>query len=680
MKASGITLFVTARNLEKATNALGDILDNDQVHLLQLDLASLDSVRSFVEQFKSKSKSLNILIENAGIRHVPKGKTEDDFELHWGTNHLAHFLLFELLKPMLLESSTTKFQSRVVLVSSTAHRNAPMDFSDLNWEKRRYAPSIAYGQSKLANVYTASEIERRYGSQGLHAWSVHPGGIRTGLQKPSFHDALTVLKCGIMTTLKSMMSPEQGASTTVWAAISRDLEGQGGKYLERNRISQQVEKGFGLIDPGHAEWAYEEESAKRLAINQYARHRLFKSVLFRTRQRMIPASNGRSGDDKLAALPDELLVRIFEAVGQQSKHDLCGVSRLNHHYHALADAVLYKTVHFLTPELHLLFGESLKRRPRRGSAIHGIKLTYPASELPSLLSDAHLHPSSRRIDTVSQTISTMSNLEVLDIEVPDVLLHGMGHIFNGPFDLACLKECTLFYSNDNGEYWDLQENIHVFAHPTLEVLIIKRAKLDDKGFDLIERPHETALSVLHLVECDINDDALSDLLMFPRALKEFVMTQTEQPTPELEDSSDNIRDYIMALSPANHSLESITIDFPTLLGLRALSLRDFAVLKTFRINWDYQLFGMSSKKKPRMHSVGLPPQLEVLEFFNELGTDEEVTDLLVYMIQGLHISARNLKRLILVAGEDGVPKDVIEACKAQAQLELNIIGEMDGVD
>ncbi|KAF5008159.1 hypothetical protein FDECE_5553 [Fusarium decemcellulare] len=264
MKATGMTLFVTARNLDKARDALGDILDNDQVHLLRLDLESFDSVRACVAEFKTKSKKLNILIGNAGIRHVPQGRTKDGFELHWGTNHLAHFLLFDLLRPLLLNSSTPEFQSRVVLVSSTAHRNAPMDFSDLNWEKRKYDPAVAYGQSKLANVYTASEIERRYGSQGLHAWSVHPGGIRTGLQKPNFHDALTFIKSGVMATLMSMTNPEQGASTTVWAAVSRELEGLGGKYLERNQVSQQVRKGFGLIEPGHAEWAYQEENERIL--------------------------------------------------------------------------------------------------------------------------------------------------------------------------------------------------------------------------------------------------------------------------------------------------------------------------------------------------------------------------------------------------------------------------------
>lgn len=264
MKATGSEVFVTARNLDKAKEALGDVLDGGRVHLLHLDLESLDSVRSCVKELQSKTQVLNLLIENAGIRHVPFGRTKDGFEKHWGTNHLSHFLLFELLKPMLLQSSTPEFRSRVVIVASTAHRNVPMDFNDLNWETRKYDPWAGYGQSKLANVYTASEIDRRYGSQGLHAWSVHPGGIRTGLQRPSLSDWWMVVRSGPLATYMSMMNPEQGASTTVWAAISRDLEGSGGKYLERNRVSVPVREGFKPTEAGHATWAYDEQDAKRL--------------------------------------------------------------------------------------------------------------------------------------------------------------------------------------------------------------------------------------------------------------------------------------------------------------------------------------------------------------------------------------------------------------------------------
>ncbi|KLO82301.1 Uncharacterized protein LW93_9493 [Fusarium fujikuroi] len=378
----------------------------------------------------------------------------------------------------------------------------------------------------------------------------------------------------------------------------------------------------------------------------------------------IPLHHG-AHYDSLARLTDEILVSILEIL---PKHDLCSVSRLNKRYHALADAVLYNTVQWLKPELHLIFSQSLNRRPRRGSAIEGVKLAYPASELTRLISDT-LEPT----NSVSHTISTMSNLKTLDIAVPVGLLHSIGNLFNGPFDLACLQSCTLFYQDEADQYWDLQENIHIFTHPTLETLVIKRAKLDDRGFELIERPHNTALSKLHLIECDINDDALSDVLMFPEALKEFVLTQREEPEPELEESSASIRDYILSLKEQCHSLETITIDFPMLASARPLALREFTALKTLRLNWDYQLFGKSTKK-PRLHSVGLPPELETLEFFNPLGTDEEVTDLFVSALENMHYTCRKLKELIVLVDEDPVPKEIVDAVKKQEQLYLNVIG------
>ncbi|KAH8673571.1 hypothetical protein BX600DRAFT_480032 [Xylariales sp. PMI_506] len=264
LKATGATLFATARNLEKARAALGDILNGDRVTLLKLDLESLASVRSCVAEFKAKSQTLNVLITNAGVRLTPPGKTADGFETQWGTNHVGHFLLFELLKQTLLDSATPDFHSRVVAVASTAHRTAQIDFGDLNMEARGYNGVIAYGQSKLANVYMANEIERRYGAQALHAWSVHPGGIRTGLQRPSLYDAMVVIKSGPLATLRTMQNPEQGASTTVWAAVSRDLEGRGGKYLERCQISKPARVGHTPVEPGHAPWAYDEGAAREL--------------------------------------------------------------------------------------------------------------------------------------------------------------------------------------------------------------------------------------------------------------------------------------------------------------------------------------------------------------------------------------------------------------------------------
>jgi NAD(P)-dependent dehydrogenase (short-subunit alcohol dehydrogenase family) len=153
LKATSATLFLTARNLEKGKQALADILELNTVHLLQLGLESIESVRACVNDLQKKTKTLNILINNAGARHTPKGQTRDGFETQFGTNHVAHFLLFQLLKLILIASSTSDFHSRVVAVSSTAHRHGRLNLNDLNVEKRGYDPVIAYGQSKLANIY-----------------------------------------------------------------------------------------------------------------------------------------------------------------------------------------------------------------------------------------------------------------------------------------------------------------------------------------------------------------------------------------------------------------------------------------------------------------------------------------------------------------------------------------------
>lgn len=401
----------------------------------------------------------------------------------------------------------------------------------------------------------------------------------------------------------------------------------------------------------------------------------------------ISASAGH-GEDRWARLPDELLPQLFHIIGQVSKRDLCTISRLNRRYHKLSDAVLYKSICFSSPDLHLTFSESLGRRPRRGSTIHEIKLSYPSSELSQLALDVPVHGShyealesrSSHLDGLSRTLSVMSNLEKLDIAVPVMLLHGIGALFNGPFDLTCLKTCSLFYQCIDDEYWDLRENIHIFAHPTLEKLTIKRAKFDSRGFDFLERPHETALKTLHLIECDFSDDALSDVADFPLGLEEFVMTQRAEPMPALKESSNDLFNYMVALESQGHSLESITIDYPTLGSRAALKMRDFVAVHTLRLNWDYQLYGNSSTKS-RVHSVGLPPNLETLEFFNVLGTDSEVTEMLMHTIQTKRVIASTWRTMIVVANEDGegcgVSHDLITACEEQG-LHLNVIGAIDG--
>jgi hypothetical protein len=228
----------------------------------------------------------------------------------------------------------------------------------------------------------------------------------------------------------------------------------------------------------------------------------------------------------------------------------------------------------------------------------------------------------------------------------------------------------LFYQCDDRGYWDLRENIHVFGHPTLEFLTIRRAKLDERGFESLEQPSETGLRELHLLECDINDDALSDILLMPEALKVITITQLEVPSPPLEHSPDDIEDYILALRSAHHSLHAITIDFATLGAENALRLREFDTLKSLRLR-DFQFFGQSLGN-PRLHSAALPPNLEVLEFFNALGEDDEVMELLCYTLENSGITARKLRELVVVEGERGLPSKFLEACEAAEDLMLQV--------
>lgn len=258
---TGATLYLTARNLEKAKSALGEIVASPRVHLLHLDLNSLASVRACAKEFLSKSDTLNILIANAGVMACPEGRTADGFETQFGTNHLAHFLLFYLLKSRLLSSSTPAFNSRVIIVASSAHRVSTVHLDNLSLDGE-YEPWKAYGQSKTANVWTANEIERRYGAQGLHAFSLHPGAIATELLRHvSDEQKADWEKNDFLKTY--WKSPEQGAATSVWGAVARELEGTGGKYLDDCQIAPPADP-TQRHGPGYATWAYSPELEAKL--------------------------------------------------------------------------------------------------------------------------------------------------------------------------------------------------------------------------------------------------------------------------------------------------------------------------------------------------------------------------------------------------------------------------------
>lgn len=262
LSTTGATLYLTARDLNKARNALGSFSEQSNIHLLELDLESFASVRKCAAEFLSKSSTLNILINNAGVMFPPEGRTADGFEIQFGTNYLAHFLLFQLLKDTLIASASAEMCSRVIMVSSSGHRASEVQFDDYNFEKG-YDAWKAYGQSKTAMIWAANEIDARYGASGLHAYSLHPGGITSGLQK--YVTGELAKNWSSMPGLEELWkSTEQGAATTVWAATAKDLEGKGGKFLEDCQVIGPLKEGDGMLAPGHAAWVYDEVKAKRL--------------------------------------------------------------------------------------------------------------------------------------------------------------------------------------------------------------------------------------------------------------------------------------------------------------------------------------------------------------------------------------------------------------------------------
>jgi NAD(P)-dependent dehydrogenase (short-subunit alcohol dehydrogenase family) len=148
----GASVIVAVRNLEKGNKAAEKILAQNEtadIKVMALDLANLESVAKFAENFKKSHARLDLLVNNAGVMVPPYSKTPDGFELQFGTNHLGHFALTARLLELLLNTDG----ARVVNISSSAHKFGSLDFDDLTWEKRSYSPWRAYGDSKIANLY-----------------------------------------------------------------------------------------------------------------------------------------------------------------------------------------------------------------------------------------------------------------------------------------------------------------------------------------------------------------------------------------------------------------------------------------------------------------------------------------------------------------------------------------------
>ena len=209
---------MAVRNLQKGNAALDKIKAGYQdadVKVMELDLASLESLRRFAEDFKKTFSRLDLLINNAGVMMPPYSKTADGFELQFGTNHLGHFALTGLLMDLIINTEN----SRVVNVSSTSHKSGKIDFNDLDWEKRTYKKMRAYGDSKIANIYFTFELQRKLERAGSNTSAVasHPGWTRTELQR----------HVGFIHFLNRFLSQgiDIGALPTLYAAIAPDVKG-----------------------------------------------------------------------------------------------------------------------------------------------------------------------------------------------------------------------------------------------------------------------------------------------------------------------------------------------------------------------------------------------------------------------------------------------------------------------
>ena len=223
----GARVIVTVRTPDKAQSALADI----KSETVALDLFEPDSVAEGADAIRALAPNgVDILINNAGVMATPLRRNSKGWESQFGTNHLGHFALFAHLSDLLL----ARPGGRVVALSSIAHRVSDVDLDDWNYETGTYEKWQAYGRSKSANALFALELNARYEARGLTAFSVHPGGIATDLQRDLDIEEMRAMgwidENGQLHD--AFKTPEQGAATTVWAATSPLLEGRGGVYCE----------------------------------------------------------------------------------------------------------------------------------------------------------------------------------------------------------------------------------------------------------------------------------------------------------------------------------------------------------------------------------------------------------------------------------------------------------------
>lgn len=227
----GARVVVVCRDSAKAEAAAATIREaagSDAVEPMAADFASLRAVRALADEFRGRHAALHVLVNNAGLMLTERRAAEDGLEEVFCVNHLAPFLLTNLL----LDTIRASAPARIVNVSSEAHRAGTIDFDDLQSAKGRYRGFRAYAATKLANILFTAELARRLDGSGVTANSLHPGTIASGFGRRTGGAFRFLLAIG----RPFLIGPERGARTSIHLASSPEVEGVTGKYWARRRV------------------------------------------------------------------------------------------------------------------------------------------------------------------------------------------------------------------------------------------------------------------------------------------------------------------------------------------------------------------------------------------------------------------------------------------------------------
>ncbi|MDX1379216.1 MAG: SDR family oxidoreductase [Anaerolineales bacterium] len=267
----GAQVIAACRRVDAGKQAFADLNDmRGSVVIMELDLASLASVRRFAGAFLAKYDRLDGLVNNAGVMHTPQGRTKDGFETQFGINYLGHFLLTELL----LDTLKASAPARIVCVSSVAHAGmrgyyGEIDFEDLNFDNKEYDAYQAYANSKLAIVLQALDLSRRLDGTGVSAYSVHPGWIRSNLIADSAGTVGKFVQNVLLRPFSRMlgtMSWFEGAQTTLHCLLDDDAPNHNGAYYSQISIlyPNKENRPGGWPMPSPHPLARDKELAKKL--------------------------------------------------------------------------------------------------------------------------------------------------------------------------------------------------------------------------------------------------------------------------------------------------------------------------------------------------------------------------------------------------------------------------------